>query len=156
HTMPDIAIRLGVLALVGLAIWLLSRVGRNFVERRRRQALAAAPLAASVTHSTPASDPSSVRILAFSSADCRQCHQLQAPALARVQQARGAAVTVMEIDATSEHDLTQAYHILTVPSTVVLDAHGKAHAVNYGFANAQRLLAQVDTVLCTTTHAEAS
>ncbi|MBO0794400.1 MAG: hypothetical protein J2P36_26090, partial [Ktedonobacteraceae bacterium] len=137
--MPDIAVRLGILALVVLAIWLLSRVGRNFVERRRRQALAAAPLAAA-THSTTASGSPSVRILAFSSADCRQCHQLQAPALARVQQARGTAVTVMEIDATSEHDLTQAYHILTVPSTVILDAQGKAHAVNYGFANAQRLL----------------
>ncbi|MBO0778985.1 MAG: thioredoxin family protein [Ktedonobacteraceae bacterium] len=153
--MPDIAVRLGILALVVLAIWLLSRVGRNFVERRRRQALAAAPLAAA-THSTTASGSPSVRILAFSSADCRQCHQLQAPALARVQQARGTAVTVMEIDATSEHDLTQAYHILTVPSTVILDAQGKAHAVNYGFANAQRLLTQIDTVLCATTHAEAS
>ena len=46
-----------------------------------------------------------------------------------------------------EHQLTQAYHVLTVPSTVVLDAEGNAHAVNYGFANTQRLPQQVDEAL---------
>jgi hypothetical protein len=37
--------------------------------------------------------------------------------------------------------------VLTVPTTVVLDATGHAHAVNYGFAPMQRLLEQVDAVL---------
>jgi len=37
--------------------------------------------------------------------------------------------------------------VLTLPTTVVLDAAGRAHAVNYGFANTQRLLEQVDEVL---------
>ncbi len=53
----------------------------------------------------------------------------------------------MDVDATMEHQLTQAYHVLTVPSTVVLDAEGNAHAVNYGFANTQRLPQQVDEAL---------
>jgi hypothetical protein len=34
-----------------------------------------------------------------------------------------------------------------VPTTVVLDETGKAHAINYGFANLQRLLEQVDAIL---------
>jgi hypothetical protein len=33
-----------------------------------------------------------------------------------------------------------------VPTTVVLDATGRARAVNYGFTNTQRLLEQVDEV----------
>jgi thioredoxin-like negative regulator of GroEL len=88
-----------------------------------------------------------VRILAFSSADCHQCHQLQAPALQRVLEARGKSVSVIEIDAPSSPELTQRYQVLTVPTTVVLDAKGQAHAINYGFANTKRLLEQIDEIL---------
>jgi hypothetical protein len=34
-----------------------------------------------------------------------------------------------------------------LPSTVIMDAEGRTHAVNYGFANTQRLLDQVDEIL---------
>ena len=61
--------------------------------------------------------------------------------------ARRDQIAVVEIDAPNEPDLTQRYHVLTVPTTVVLDATGQAHAVNYGFANTQKLLAQVDELL---------
>jgi thioredoxin-like negative regulator of GroEL len=88
-----------------------------------------------------------VRILVFSSADCHQCHELQIPALQRVLEARGTKVSVAEVDAPNSPDLTQRYRVLTVPTTVVMDAQGRAHAVNYGFANTQRLLEQVDEVL---------
>jgi len=47
--------------------------------------------------------------------------------------------------------LAQRYQVLTVPTTVVLDAAGYVHAVNYGFANTQRLLEQVDGVLSAVT-----
>ena len=53
----------------------------------------------------------------------------------------------MEVDAATEHDLVQTYRVMTVPSTVVLDTNGNAHAVNYGFANTNRLLSQVDEIL---------
>jgi thioredoxin-like negative regulator of GroEL len=88
-----------------------------------------------------------VHILAFSSADCRQCHELQIPALQRVLDARGSKVSVAEVDAPNSPDLTQRFRVLTLPSTVVMDAKGRAHAVNYGFANTQLLLDQVDEVL---------
>jgi thioredoxin-like negative regulator of GroEL len=100
-----------------------------------------------VSSSLPVSPVSPVRILAFSSADCRQCHTLQRPALLRVAELREDIVSVVNIDAPSSPDLTERYQVLTVPTTVVLDATGKAHAVNYGFTNAQRLLEQVDAVL---------
>ncbi len=139
-------VRVIVLVLVTTLLWLLVWSGRRFVGRQRQHALASAPM-------TPSDDVdantslSLVRILAFSSADCRQCHELQIPALQRVLDARGSKVSVAEVDAPNSPDLTQRYRVLTVPSTVVMDAQGRAHAVNYGFANTQRLLEQVDEIL---------
>lgn len=141
--MLSLAIRAGVLLLASLVAWLAVRSGRSFVEQRRRQAFSALPLA-TVGAQVGASE---VRILAFSSEDCAQCHRLQAPALKRVEAMRGERVSVEEIDAPASPELTRRYQVLTVPTTVVLDARGRVQAVNYGFANTQRLLEQVDAVL---------
>jgi thiol:disulfide interchange protein len=147
--MPDIIARVGVLILVSLLLWLSVRSGRRFIEIQRERALAAPPLMekADTGNESIDSGTSPVRILAFSSADCKQCHQLQAPALKRVQQIHGVNVAVVEVDAPTSPELLQRYHVLTLPTTVVLNASGRAHAVNYGFANTQRLLEQVDAVL---------
>ena len=147
--MQEIFLRLGILILIGAVAWLFIQLCRRFIEVQRQHALAAAPLR---TFERATSDQgeaahSPIRLLVFSSADCRQCHQLQAPALQRVLEARGNAVTVVDIDAPSEQELVQTYHVLTVPSTVILDATGQAQAINYGFANTQRLLTQIDEVL---------
>ena len=148
--MSEIILRLGLLLLLSTATWLLVLAGRHFVEQQRRQALTVAPpsiLSDIGTGETTPNSTSAVRILAFGSADCHQCKRLQAPALERLLEARPEDVTIMEIDATTEHDLVQTYHVLTIPCTVVLDTNGNAHAVNYGFANTSRLLTQVDEVL---------
>jgi thioredoxin-like negative regulator of GroEL len=149
--MPEIVVRAGVLVLVVMLLWLVVWSGRRFVEVQRRRALAAAPLVTSTGSDEVDvhSNPSPVRILAFSSADCHQCHQLQMPALQGVMEARGRDVSVLEVDAPSSPELTQRYRVLTLPTTVVLDVTGRAHAVNYGFANSQQLLEQVDEVLAT-------
>jgi hypothetical protein len=139
-------VRLGVLVLVSILLVLVAWSGRRFVETQRRRALTAVPLIFSGATDTNAS-LSLVRILAFSSDDCRQCHEMQIPALQRVLDARGSKVSVAEVDAPNSPELTQRYRILTLPSTVIMDAAGQAHAVNYGFANTQRLLDQVDEVL---------
>jgi len=146
--MPDIVVRLGVLALVTVLLSLFAWSGQRFVEARRRQALAAAPpgIFSEISDGEVQSRPL-VRILAFSSANCHQCHQLQAPALKRVLEARGTDVSVVDVDAPDEPELAQRYQVLTVPTTVVLDAKGRAHAVNYGFANTVKLLEQVDEVV---------
>jgi hypothetical protein len=139
--MPELLFRIVIVAALGLLIWLLIWSGRRFVASRRQRALAAAPLAPS------SRETGRVRILAFSSDDCRQCHQLQEPALRRLLAQCGEAVSVEYIDAPTTPELTRHYQVLTVPTTVVLDATGKAHAINYGFANVQRLLEQVDAIL---------
>lgn len=147
--MPDILVRLGIFILVSLLLLLIVWTGKRFVERQRRQVLAAVPpdTLLSLNNTETQSSSSPVRILAFTSSDCHQCHTLQQPALNRVLEERGQAVSVVEVDAPSSPQLVQTYHVLTVPTTVVLDPTGRAHAVNYGFANTQRLLEQVDEVL---------
>jgi hypothetical protein len=147
--MPDIILRIGVLALVSLLSCAIVWYGRRFVEKHRQIAFATLPLQPlSDTIETDAYTARiPVRILAFSSADCHQCHTLQTPALQRVTEARKYQVSVEEIDAPGSPELTERYQVLTVPTTVVLDATGHVHAVNYGFANTQRLLEQVDGIL---------
>jgi hypothetical protein len=140
-------VRIGVLGLVSILLLLVVWSGRRFVEAQRRRALAAVPFASGGGDTDANASLSLVRILAFSSADCRQCHEMQIPALQRVLDARGSKVSVAEVDAPNSPDLTQRYRVLTLPSTVIMDAAGRAHAVNYGFANTQRLLEQVDEVL---------
>jgi thioredoxin 1 len=150
--MNELLLRLGIVVLVSLATWLVIYLGRSFVQRQRKQALSAVAPASinggeAAGTSEAASENLPVRILAFSSEDCRPCHTLQAPALQCVLAQRGEAVSIVDIDAPSSPELTQTYRVLTVPTTVVLDAQNHVHAVNYGFANATRLLEQIDEIL---------
>ena|SRR5215467_1516811 len=139
-------VRVGMLVSVSILLVFVVWSGRRFVEAQRRRALTAVPLTfGGVTDMNESL--SLVRILAFSSDNCRQCHEMQIPALQRVLDARGSKVSVAEVDAPNSPELTQRYKILTLPSTVIMDVAGYAHAVNYGFANTQRLLDQVDEVL---------
>lgn len=144
--MSDVSIRLAILGAVSIVALFAVWFGRRFVEQRRQRVLATAPI---VQHEANTTQSSRISILAFSSEDCRQCHQLQTPALKRVVEARGELVSIVEVDAPTSPELTERYRVLTVPTTIVLDATGKPHAVNYGFANTKRLLEQVDIVLAT-------
>jgi len=144
-----------VLALASLVGWLAVALIRRYAARRRGAVLAATQPADALAGLLPSHDVGKpVRILAFSSASCSPCHTLQAPALERVRAACGAQVAVVTIDAPSSPELTSRYAVLTVPTTVVLDATGRARAVNYGFANERKLLAQVDAALAAAASAE--
>jgi thioredoxin-like negative regulator of GroEL len=147
--MPEIVVRLSILLLVGVVAWLSVTFSKRFVDARRQRALSASlpDTLSSVINTDNTTNKAHVRILAFSTLDCQQCHRLQAPALQRVLEARGDTVAIVDIDATTSPEVAQRYQVLTVPTTVVLDATGQAHAVNYGFANTKRLLEQVDAVL---------
>ena len=140
--MPALLMRLDILALALILIAVLVWGGRFFVARQKRLALATAPI-----EDTPGRADGKVRILAFGSADCTQCHTLQQPALRRLQALRGDTIDVVEIDAPAAPDLAKRYRILTVPSTVVLNPAGEPHAINYGFANLHKLQQQIDTIL---------
>lgn len=145
--MTAILVRVGVLALVSLALCLVIWAGRRYVEAKRQAVLNGAPANLPKAAGLDNAGASSVQILNFSSADCSQCHKLQAPALRRLLEARTGEVTVLNIDAPNEPELSKRYQVLTVPTTVVLDAAGQAQAVNFGFAPTERLLKQVDAIL---------
>lgn len=147
--MSEIIVRLSILLLVGVVAWLSVTFGKRFVDMRRQRALSASlpDTLSGVINTDNTTNKAHVRILAFSTPDCQQCHRLQVPALQRVLEARGEAVAIVDIDATASPELAQHYQVLTVPTTVVLDAIGQPHTVNYGFANTRRLLEQVDAVL---------
>lgn len=144
--------RVAVIVAVVTAIWLGAALARWWIARQRRAVLSRAAtfapeFAGPADDAMPQVGASGVRILAFSSAGCVQCHRQQTPALARVQALRPGVVEVIEVDAPAAPELAERYRILTVPSTVVLDATGVARSLNYGFAPSDRLLAQVDDAL---------
>ena len=141
--MSDLLVRVGILLLVALIGGVLFWAGRVFVANRKKQALAAAPLEVS----EEIAGAHKVRILAFSTADCTQCHTLQMPALSRLLAKHAEYVDVVHVDAANSPELTSRYHVLTVPSTVVLNPLGEVSAVNYGFANTSKLEQQVDALL---------
>lgn len=145
--------RVALIVAVVTVIWLATALARWWIARRRQGVLASAaafapvPAASETEATTQQKRDGGVRILAFSSAGCVQCHRQQTPALARVQTLRPGVVEVIEVDAPAAPELTERYRILTVPSTVVLDATGTARSLNYGFVPSDRLLAQVDDAL---------
>ena len=87
--------------------------------------------------------PGQPAVLYFTTTTCAQCRLQQAPALAQVQ-ARRQDLNLVKLDAVDARELADFYHVMTVPTTVVLDRTGRPVAVNHGLATTDRLLAQLD------------
>ena len=51
--------------------------------------------------------------------------------------------TVETIDVEREPDKAAQFNVMTLPSTIVVDAVGRVKAINYGITNAQRLSEQL-------------
>jgi hypothetical protein len=90
----------------------------------------------------PAGAGRGTRILAFTGESCTVCHVAQRPALSRLRDDLP-DVEVTEIDVASEPETARAYGVMTLPTTVVLDAGGRISAVNTGFATEATLRGQV-------------
>lgn len=82
-------------------------------------------------------------VIYFSTSTCAQCRFQQAPALARVQ-ARWPGFHLAQLDAVDHRALADYYHVMTVPTTIVLNAHWRPVAVNHGLAGDERLIAQLN------------
>jgi len=77
-------------------------------------------------------------ILYFSGAGCTICRTHQEPALKALQ-----GVAVRKVDALAEPQLARRFRVFTLPTTVVMDAAGRARHVNYGYAPAGKLQIQL-------------
>lgn len=84
-------------------------------------------------------------VIYFSTPSCSQCRLQQAPILQRLSAEWGDDVHLCQVDAVAYEELARYFGILTVPSTVVLDAHQRIVAINHGLAGAERLAAQLRT-----------
>ncbi len=143
--MPAIFARLLLLLVIGGGTTGLIWGTQQYLRRQGRQVMRTTQF-----QSTP-SIAAGIRILAFHTADCRQCFTMQDPALQRLATARAGHVEIIHIDAIAQPEMARQYRVMTVPTTVVLDPTGHAQAVNFGFAPTNTLLAQVDQIL--TVHA---
>lgn len=93
----------------------------------------------------PLAQPGRPAVLYFTTATCAQCRFQQTPALEAVQASRQ-DLNLVRLDAVDQPELADFYHVMTVPTTVVLDRQGRPVAVNHGLATAERLLGQIGQI----------
>ena len=135
--MFDRLIILAAFALLLATAYLLWRV--RLQQQTQRLALADMGGPAELAGLLLASGPA---VLYFTTPTCAQCRFQQTPALAQVQE-RLAGLQVLKLDAVEHQRLADYYHVMTVPTTVVLDSQRRPVAVNHGVATAERLLTQL-------------
>lgn len=95
----------------------------------------------------PALKPGIPTIVYFWSETCAPCKLVQAPVLRQLQDELGQdGVQVVAIDALSQSEAADAWGVLSVPTTFILDRTGQARRVNHGVARAEQLKQQIEAV----------
>ncbi|MBV9100231.1 MAG: thioredoxin family protein [Candidatus Dormibacteraeota bacterium] len=82
-------------------------------------------------------------LLYFTGEACTICHTAQTPALQRLA-ADAPPYALREVDVAVEPALARRYRVMSLPTTVVVDARGRVAAVNTGYASTERLREQLD------------
>jgi len=115
-------------------------VGRIFlvVNRRRVSGSTSDPIA-------QVADPGKPTLVYFWTATCGQCkpQEREIEAAKAALQKAGRLLAVHKVNAFDDPELVKSMHVFTVPTTVLLDAHGKVAAWNPGFAPARKILEQI-------------
>ena len=125
---------LGLAPLIAVAVIALAALALRAAQARQRRLLVGNVVGRAVGR--PA-------ILYFTGAACAICHTAQRPALDRLTRQLDGRVEVREVDVAEQPALAREYHVMSLPTTVVLDAEGRARAVNTGFASAPLLERQL-------------
>ena len=84
-------------------------------------------------------------VLYFRSDSCAPC-VTQWRFLQQIQAQFGGQVSIEKIDADSERDKAERYGIFTLPTTLILDGTGAVKHINYGLADARKLVEQLQSV----------
>lgn len=86
-------------------------------------------------------------IVYFWSETCAPCKTVQTPALKQLQDELGHdGVQIISIDALRQTEAADAWGVLSVPTTFILDRSGQARRVNHGIARAAQLRQQIEVV----------
>lgn len=90
--------------------------------------------------------PGKSTILYFTTPHCLPCKTVQRPALAKLAEMVGDGVEVIQVDALERPDLAEAWGVLSVPTTFLIDSSGEPRGVNHGTASAEKLLGQLERI----------
>ena len=90
--------------------------------------------------------PGRPAILYFTAPGCGPCETIQHPALVELEALSSGGVQIIEIDATQQPRLADAWGVLTVPTTFIIDSRGRPRGVNHGVARVKKLTSQLATV----------
>ena len=82
-------------------------------------------------------------ILYFTGEACTICHTAQKPALRTLATGIDPGIDIREIDIAVEPELARRYRVMSLPTTIVLDAAGQVTEINVGFANGDVLRRQL-------------
>ena len=82
-------------------------------------------------------------ILYFTGEACTICHTAQKPALRTLAAGIDPGIEIREIDIAVEPELARRYRVMSLPTTIVLDAAGQVTDINVGFASGEVLRRQL-------------
>jgi thioredoxin 1 len=83
-------------------------------------------------------------LLYFTADFCATCKFQQAPIIEQISTKFGDAIAVTEVDVSRQPQLASQYKVLTLPTTVVLDAAGQVKHINYGVTPQAKLELQLN------------
>lgn len=128
-----------LIAPLAAALILALAAGALALQRSRQRRLVGTVLLDSTIPTVTGAVPD---ILYFTGENCTVCHVAQRPALRRLRDVIE-DVAIHEVDVALDPGSARTYRVMTLPTTVVLDATGRATAVNAGFAGESILRDQV-------------
>lgn len=123
------------LALIGAAI-LLWQLYHRWSLGRLQQAAPRDPLLTGIHRGTPV-------IVYFTAPFCAPCRTIQKPAIERLQQELGAALQVVQVDASQDEEAASRWGVFSLPTTVILDQHHQVRHVNRGVTTPEKLRLQL-------------
>ena len=130
-----------VILLMLLLVSIVAVYAWRWTAQRRLQQVAMQSLPPAIDALLTAGKPA---FLYFTTRECSQCRFRQSPILMQLQQQRG--VNVVTVDAAKQHEVANFYGVMTVPSTILIDANSRPIAINHGLATSPQLTQQWSAV----------
>jgi thioredoxin-like negative regulator of GroEL len=82
-------------------------------------------------------------VLYFTGEACTICHTAQRPALRTLAATLDPDIEIREVDIAVEPELARRCRVMSLPTTIVLDADGQVTDINVGFATGETLRRQL-------------